>query len=178
MTPPPVIRPAATADLIGLMSVRPDERLHRERLASQDAGALAYLVASASPLPISGEGPRAGNNAVYGFVLLLWAGDEQHPSRPVLADLLVRELYRCRGLGARLMERAEALCRARDLPQIGLSVNPTDNPRAHALYLRRGYRDTGQPPHCEQSSLTDAGGRFRLHEDWCLSLAKDLTPRS
>ena len=73
------------------------------------------------------------------------------------------------------MERAEWLCRERGLPQIGLSVNPTDNPRALALYQRRGYRPTGQPPHCDILTVPDEHGQPHLREDWCICLVKDLT---
>ena len=147
---PLVIRPATDADLPGLMSVRPDERVHHERLACQQEGRWVYLVASDAP-PTPNSGGAGGG--IYGFVVLIWAGDEHHDGYPLLANLLVREPYRSRGLGTRLMERAEWLCRERGLHQIGLSVNSADNSRAHALYLRRGYRPTDQPPHCDILTL-------------------------
>ncbi|MBV9849746.1 MAG: GNAT family N-acetyltransferase [Armatimonadetes bacterium] len=171
MTPPPlVIRPATERDLPGLMSVRPDRDVHCERLARQEDGEWVYLIAAASGPPRIG-----GGGAVYGFVVLIWAGDEHHVGHPILADLRVRVGHRGRGLGTRLMERAEWLCRERGLPRIGLSVNPTDNPRAHALYLRRGYRPTPQPPHCDIYTVLDGHGPPRFYEDWCICLVKDLT---
>lgn len=171
MAPAPlVIRPATERDLPGLLCVRPDEPVHRERLSRQEESAWVYLIATDSDAPRAG-----GGSVIFGFVVLIWTGDEHHVGYPVLADLRVRKAYRRRGLGVRLMERAEWLCRERGLPRIGLSVNPTDNPRAHALYLRRGYRYTGQPPHCDHYTLTDEQGRFQFYEDWCICLVKDLT---
>ena len=73
------------------------------------------------------------------------------------------------------MERAEWLCRERGLTQIGLSVNPTHNPRAHALYQRRGYRPTAQPPHCDILTVPDEHGHPHLRENWCICLVKNLS---
>ncbi len=157
------VRPANAHDLLGLMSVKPGEALHRERLARQQDGDWTYLTASEDP------------GTICGFVLLRWDGDEHHVGYPVLADLLVREARRGQGVGTRLLGHAEHLCRDRGINQVGLSVNPTDNPRAHALYLRLGYSPTPAPPHCDISYVTDEQGRFHFHEDWCISLVKDLT---
>ena len=168
----PLIRPAVERDLPGLMSVRAEEPVHRERLARQEGGEWVYLLAADTP----SAPPRQGSGgSVYGFVVLIWTGDEHHIGYPLLADLRVRESHRGRGLGSRLMAHAEWLCRERGLLRVGLSVNPTDNPRAHSLYLRRGYHDTGQRPHCDIYSVPGDDGHPRLYEDWCLCLVKDLT---
>ncbi len=164
MSGAPLVRAATGHDLWGLMSVKPGEALHRERLEGQENGAWTYLVAVESH----------GQGAVCGFVLLLWGGDEHHVGYPVLADLLVRESRRGQGVGSRLIARAEWLCRERGLPHLGLSVSPGGNPRAHALYLRLGYLPTPAPPHCDTYYVTDEQGRFHFHEDWCIALAKDL----
>ena len=175
MPPAPlVIRPATEPDLPGLLSVRADEHVHHERLACQQDGRWVYLVAADAPPPAVPQSGGVGR-AIYGFAVLIWDGDEHHVHYPILADLRVRAAYRGRGVGTRLMERAEWLCRERGLPRIGLSVNPTDNPRAHALYRRQGYHATGQAPHCDIYAVSDEHGHTHLYEDWCICLVKDLT---
>lgn len=157
------VRRATDPDLLGLLSVKPDEILHRERLSRQERGEVTYLIAGDSRHPI------------LGYVLLKWRGDERHDQHPVLEDLLVRPEFRGRGIGTRLLLHAEALCRERGVSRLGLGVNPTENPRALALYERLGYRDSGEPPHFDVYAYTDEYGQRRLYEDWTLFLVKDLT---
>ncbi len=157
-----ILRAATERDLLGLLSVKPDETLHRERLARQERGEAVYLVAGDALHP------------VLGFVLLKWHGDAHHDAHPVLEDLLVRPEYRSRGVGTRLLLHAEALCRERGLAHVGLGVNSADNPRACALYQRLGYRDTGEPPQYDVYASIDETGQRHLYEDCCIHMVKTL----
>jgi GNAT superfamily N-acetyltransferase len=159
-----LVRPAHAQDLYGLMSIRPQEPLHRERLTRQQEGEWTYLVAV----------DDHGQGAVCGFVVLIWGGDEHHHGYPMLSDLVVRETRRGQGIGTRLIERAEWLCQEREFTQIGLSVNPSENPRAYALYARLGYQQTSESLHCYTSYITDEQGHFFLSEDWRVAMRKDL----
>lgn len=156
------IRPASERDLLGLLSVKPDEILHRERLARQERGEVVYLVAGDTL------------HAVLGFVLLKWHGDAHHDAYPMLEDLLVRPEYRSRGIGTRLLHHAETLCRERGLSHVGLGVSPTDNPRAKALYERLGYQDTGEPPQYDVYASVDDTGQRHFYEDCCIHMVKAL----
>lgn len=157
------IRDATPADLPELIGVKPDAPLHRERLERQARGEVTYLVAGVAEQP------------VLGYVLIKWHGDSRHNEFPMLEDLLVRPPVRGRGVGARLIRHAESLCRARSVKRLGLGVNPTDNPRAKALYERLGYQDAGEPPRYDIYAVTDETGQRRLYEDRWILLTKDLT---
>lgn len=157
-----LIRPATVADLRGLCAVKPDPALHRERLHQQTQDKVFYLAAFSS------------DHSLLGFVVLMWEGDAHHSGYPMLGDLLVREDCRSQGIGTALVARAESLCRARGSTRLGLSVNPTDNPRALALYHRLGFRPTSAPPHCDYYTSTDADGETQIHDDCCIALTKDL----
>lgn len=157
------IRDATPSDLHELIGVKPDELLHRDRLDRQIRGETTYLVAGAAGHP------------VLGYVLIKWRGDSRHTGFPILEDLLVRPPFRSRGIGARLIHHAEALCRARGAGRLGLGVNPTDNPRAKALYERLGYQDAGEPPHYDVYSIIDETGQRRLYEDRWILLTKPLS---
>lgn len=156
------IRAATLSDLPELIGVKPDALLHRERLERQGRGEVTYLVAGAPGHP------------VLGYVLVKWRGDSRHREFPMLEDLLVRPPFRSRGIGARLLSHAEALSRARGLVRLGLGVNPSDNPRAQALYERLGYQDAHEPPRYDVYAITDETGQRRLYEDRWILLTKKL----
>lgn len=159
----PFIRRATDHDVLGLLGIKADEILHRERLERQERGLAAYLLAGDAAHP------------ALGFVLLKWHGDTHSHEYPVLEDLLVREEFRGLGLGSRLIAHAENLCRQRSIAQIGLGVNSADNPRAYALYERLGYRETGEPAQFDVYAEIDENGQRRLYENWCVHMVKDLT---
>jgi len=157
------IRAAAESDLADLIGAKPDPILHQERLARQARGEVTYLVAGVAGHP------------VLGYVLVKWRGDSRHDQFPVLEDLLVRPPFRGRSVGSQLLLHAERLCRERGIGRLGLGVNPTDNPRAKALYERLGYEDAGEPPHYDVYAITDETGQRRLYEDCWHFLTKDLS---
>lgn len=158
----PFIRAASDQDMLGLLGIKPDEILHRDRLERQERGHAAYLLAGDA------------THAALGFVLLKWHGDGHAREYPILEDLLVREEFRGLGLGTRLITQAENLCRQRGVAQVGLGVNSADNPRAYALYGRLGYRESGEPAQFDVYAEIDEDGQRRLYENWCVHMVKDL----
>ena len=114
---------------------------HRRRLAEQEEGTCVYAIAWVGDRPV-------------GHVLVKWAGSAEAPVRDAVADcpdvedLFVAPDQRSRGIGTQLLEAAELLVRNSGYERIGLSVG-ADNPRARALYERRGYRELGIPPFVE-----------------------------
>jgi GNAT superfamily N-acetyltransferase len=101
-----------------------------------------------------------------GWVMIYWAGKPTLAGVPDLADLFVAPVYRGQGIGTAMLHACEELARARGFAQISLAVNPDDNPRALALYLRLGYRPTGGPKYLD--------GVYDDYEDWVIDLVKDV----
>jgi ribosomal protein S18 acetylase RimI-like enzyme len=84
----------------------------------------------------------------------------------------VDPLYQSRGIGTALIAHVEALARTRGYRSIQLDVGK-DNPRAHALYLRLGYKvfDEGT----ERWTYRDDSGRdIEVVED-CWRMRKPLS---
>jgi len=158
------IRRATVSDVEALVRVkRPgigkhypvlEERQIR-RLARVDKGLAAYLLAE-----------RDGE--VIGHVFLKFTGTGSAPGYPDIEDLYVREDCRGNGIGGLLISTCEEIAVDHGFARIGLSVNPVLNGGARRLYERLGYRDVGRPPHLD--------GVYAGVEDWCIEMAKSLTP--
>jgi ribosomal-protein-alanine N-acetyltransferase len=76
----------------------------------------------------------------------------------IQADVLtiaVRASYWGRGIGSALLDALIEEARARDCAELFLEVR-ADNPRAHGLYLRRGFEEIGVRRGYYQPSGTDA----------------------
>jgi ribosomal protein S18 acetylase RimI-like enzyme len=128
-------------------------------------GDVVYLVAWYDEVPV-------------GHVLLEWAGRTEAALAtlrdcPHLDNLYVDERFRSRGVGSQLLAAAEALVTQRGFARIGLAVG-IDNPRARALYERRGYRDAGLGVHPNRWSSVDRTGQTQWHEETCFYLTKPL----
>src|SRR5262245_18481710 len=111
---------------------------HRECLAQQDEGRIAYVVAWQGQVPaghglLHWPGPRAAAVAAH------------LPDCPEIFMLGVPEPLRSRGIGRLLVVRLERLASERGKRRIGLGVART-NPDARRLYDRLGYGDVGAPP--------------------------------
>ncbi len=141
---------------------------HRERVTLQRDGQVAYLVAWQGGTPV-------------GHVLLKWSGTDDKPmaSRlrdcPDIEDLFVSPGLRSRGIGSRLLAAAEELVRQRGYRRVGLGVG-IDNPRAHSLYLRHGYRDSGFGRYPHPVYYVDEQGNHRCRWEICVYLIKELSP--
>ena len=118
------------------------------------------------------------HHSVLGYVIIKWRGDARHEGYPILEDLIVRTELFGRGIGTRLLVRAEMLSAQRSCTWIGLNVQPANNPRARSLYERLGYCDSGEPPHYDVYSRLDEYGERQLYEDCCIHLVKALSPEN
>lgn len=139
---------------------------HRDRFAAQQRGEGMYLIAREKALPL-------------GHLMLWWRAPASDPIAsklrdcPHVEDVLVDPERRSQGTGTLLLDRAEALAVERGCARIGLAVG-IDNPRAHALYLRRGYAGAGFGEFRIGGSFTDRDGQgHSWHED-CVYLIKRL----
>jgi ribosomal protein S18 acetylase RimI-like enzyme len=162
------IRAAAPADLPVLERELPmaTPARHREALAQQAEGAVAYLIAWRGTSPV-------------GHGLLYWSGPRdaaiaaQLPGCPEIYNLGVAEALRSRGIGRRLLARLESLAAERGRARVGLGV-ALANARARRLYEGLGYRDAGAPRYVDRWHRVDGAGRHRVVEDECVFLVKEL----
>lgn len=103
---------------------------HRQRLEHQRSGASTYLVATS-------DGP-------VGVGIVRWEGPfdagvaERWPDCVEVNHLYVLSHARNRGVGRSLVRAAEALCRDRNVRQVGIGV-ADGNSAAARLYERLGY---------------------------------------
>ena len=139
---------------------------HRARLARQERGEGVYLGAWLSERPA-------------GHVWLEWVPEADGTApRPVdcprLVDLFVVTDLRSRGIGTRLMEAAEGRAGERGHGCAGLDVG-VDNPRAHALYLRRGYVDAGLGRYRIGWPVEVGAGRRWFETEECVYLVRRLS---
>lgn len=144
------------AELAGLKRWGP-EQPYRGRIAATEEGRCAYLVAEL-------------DRRIVGQALLKYEGTPEHRGYPDVEDLYVREDRRGSGVGTALLSRCEYIAGQRGFQRLGLSVNPTLNYRAKALYERLGFRDVGRPPYLD--------GVYDGVEDWVIDMVKDLFPMS
>jgi ribosomal-protein-alanine N-acetyltransferase len=144
----------ATADLAGVIALEhelfPEDPWTAQMFAdevAQPPEIRLYLVAEAddgpaerneagAPAPAPGQGP---GSAIAGYAGMLFVpGGLQ-------ADVLtiaVRESRWGLGLGSALLDALIQAARERDCAEVFLEVR-ADNPRAHGLYLRRGFAEIG-----------------------------------
>jgi GNAT superfamily N-acetyltransferase len=143
---------------------------HEQRLLAQQLGIAVYLFAWWS-------------TEAVGHLLIRWTGASQPvirsrwPQVPYLVDVMVKEAWRRRGVGTRLLVEAEALARARGASAVGLSVG-VGNEGALRLYRRLGYREVGVPPYSLTWPLVMADGGEQWIEEVCLYLQKSLVAGS
>jgi GNAT superfamily N-acetyltransferase len=90
------------------------------------------------------------------------------------SNLSVVEEYRSQGIGSRIIQKAEEEARDRGFELLRLAVDPEDNPRAHALYLRHGFTDVGLPPFDASGTWIDQDGNEHPYEEWCINMTKRL----
>lgn len=91
---------------------------------------------------------------------------------PRVLNLHVRPEWRGRGIGSRLIERAEAVAAARG--QLAIWV-AEDNLGARRLYLRLGFRPTGRSESITYDAVDDDGQLETITETNC-ELVKRWTP--
>jgi ribosomal-protein-alanine N-acetyltransferase len=143
-----------TADLAGVIALEhelfPEDPWTAQMFAdevAQPPEIRLYLVAVAddgpaerneagAPAPARGQGPGSGI-AGYAGMLFVPGG--------LQADVLtiaVRESRWGLGIGSALLDALIQAARERDCAEVFLEVR-ADNPRAHGLYLRRGFAEIG-----------------------------------
>jgi len=147
------LRPMTAADLVDVITLEhelfPEDPWTPEMFAdevAQPPETRLYLIAEAE----GGDGgvPASeivsGRGAVSGPVMAGYAGLMFVPGG-TQADVLtiaVRQAYWGKGIGSALLGTLLDAARDRGCAEVFLEVR-ADNPRAHGLYLRRGFTDLG-----------------------------------
>lgn len=163
------VRDIEETDLPALVAIKGagSEALHRDRLRDAQDGCMRYLAAQ------DGE-------EVVGFACLVfrrpayWSDAEDTTRLPMIVDLRVREDRRGQGYGTALVRAMEALAANAGYARLYLSVEPRDNPRATALYLRLGYRPLQDEPYHSGWDFTDSQGNRHRGEAWVVDMVKAL----
>ena len=160
------LRRMVPADLVDVIALEhelfPDDPWSPEMFAdevAQPPESRRYLVAEAD----AGDGGVAESDIVSGrgtagrLVMAGYAGLMFIPGGPQ-ADVLtiaVRPAYWGKGIGSALLGALLTAARDRGCAEVFLEVR-ADNPRAHGLYLRRGFEDLGVRRGYYQPSGMDA----------------------
>jgi [ribosomal protein S18]-alanine N-acetyltransferase len=160
------LRPMVPADLVDVIALEhelfPDDPWTPEMFAdevAQPRESRLYLLAEAD----AGDGGVAasdivsGRGAASGPVMAGYAGMMFIPGG-TQADVLtiaVRKAYWGQGIGSALLSALLTAARERGCAEVFLEVR-ADNPRAHGLYLRRGFEDLGVRRGYYQPSGMDA----------------------
>jgi [ribosomal protein S18]-alanine N-acetyltransferase len=160
------LRPMVPADLVDVIALEhelfPEDPWTPEMFAdevAQPRESRLYLLAEAD----AGDGGVAdsdivsGRGAAGGPVMAGYAGMMFIPGG-TQADVLtiaVRQAYWGRGIGSALLSALLTAARERGCAEVFLEVR-ADNPRAHGLYLRRGFEELGVRRGYYQPSGTDA----------------------
>jgi GNAT superfamily N-acetyltransferase len=142
-------------------------RYHARRFERQEKGLSTYLIAWADGVPV-------------GRCEIRWCGcdapevNERFPDCPELNGLEVwPAALRSHGIGTALISAVECRVRDRGYALLGLGVND-DNPRAAALYLRLGFRETACHYFDRYFGIDDQGRRLDF-ADPTRFLVKELT---
>ena len=162
------IRLAQRSDLEALESRLPvaTPTRHREWLAQQDEGSVAYLVAWVAECPV-------------GHGLIHWPGPRDPgiaaslSECPEIYSLGVPEEFRSRGIGTLLVRSLEKLASGRGFLQTGLAVALENSP-ARSLYERLGYRKADLDTFIDRWLWVDPTGQIHHEQDECQFLVKPL----
>jgi [ribosomal protein S18]-alanine N-acetyltransferase len=131
------LRPMTTADLADVVAL--ERELFPEDPWTAQMFADEVVLPPEVRLYLVAEADAAAESAIAGYAGMLFVpGGLQ-------ADVLtiaVRESHWGLGTGSALLGALIAAARARDCAEVFLEVR-ADNPRAHGLYLRRGFAEIG-----------------------------------
>ncbi len=139
--------------------------IHKKRFEDQQRGTLLYLITWDS-------------QKVIARAMLKWmgAGDSRIPNPadcPDIESVFVVDEYRGHGIATKIILYCEDLAREKGFAKIGLSVGQ-ENPHAHRLYTRLGYKNAGYEAFTIGDSYTDGTGKPQSWQETCTYLIKDL----
>jgi GNAT superfamily N-acetyltransferase len=127
---------------------------------NHEAGQVHVLIADFNDFPV-------------GQVAVHWHGKPTHPLVPDLQSLRVFGAFQGLGIGTVLLDCAEKLVAQAGHSQVSLAVG-TENPRARALYERRGYRVFGEA-YDDEWTYQNARGETCTACETVFDMVKDLS---
>lgn len=136
---------------------------HRERLDAQRRGECLYLIAWAGSDPVGHLNLRLGGRKL--------SERARQASAAQIEDLAVAAGHRRRGIGTRLMRRAEAEAAARGNQALGLGVDIYNIP-ARRLYAQENYEESGYGEFVVSYPYLDEHGVERQAHETCTYLLK------
>lgn len=135
------IRPAATVDAAGLARVYRSAYAENRRLGFPAKAESATADDVAAWIREHAVFVATVDREVVGGVRL----EETEPGRVKLSRLGVHERWKGKGIGSRLLDRAEAAARDHGYDAVWLTT-PPDHPSLPDLYRERGYVAVGEYP--------------------------------
>lgn len=162
-------RDALPGDLPALTEIKGagSQAVHTDRLRDAAQGDLRYMVLEAG-------------GRVVGFALLVfrrpphWSDTADTSRLPQIVDLQIHPNLRGRGYGSIFLEQIERAAAAAGASALYLSVDPVENPRACALYLRLGYQPLQEQPYRSAWQFVDSAGQQHSGEEWTVDMKKDI----
>ena len=163
------VRDAEEADLPALIAIKGNgtEVLHRDCLREAQGAGFRYLVLLRS-------------QEVIGFAWLVfrrpvyWSDANDTQCLPQIVDLQVAESQRGHGYGSEFLRTLEGEAAKAGYKQLYIAVEPSNNPRAYALYQRLGYQPLQPEPYLKSWEFTDSEGKIHRGEDWIVDMVKPL----
>ena len=164
-----MVRDAEQADLPALTAIKGagSEALHRDRLRDAQDSSFRYLVLVVDQ-ELIGFGCLIMHRPAY------WSDANDTRHLPQIVDVRVKEAYRGRGYGSAFIRAIEGIAAKAGYRQLYLSVEPSTNPHAYALYQRLGYQQVQPEPYRKIWEFTDSAGVVHRGEDWVVDLVKPL----
>jgi ribosomal-protein-alanine N-acetyltransferase len=145
-----LLRPMTAADLADVVA------LERELFPDDPWSAGMFAEEAAQPpesrLYLVARGDEDGGPAIAGYAGMMFAPDGRQAD---VLTIAVRPGSWGRGIGSALLAALIGAAGERGCAEVFLEVR-ADNPRAHGLYRRRGFRDIGLRRGYYQPSGTDA----------------------
>jgi GNAT superfamily N-acetyltransferase len=162
-------RPALSSDLTTLTAIKGagSQAVHLDRIQDAIQGDLQYWV-----LTLDGE--------LIGYACLAFrrpsywsdAGDETR--LPQIVDLTVADSHRGRGYGSHFVSLLAQQAAQAGYPQLYISVDPLENPRAYQLYQRLGFQQIQSEPYYASWEFVDSEGNLHRGESWTLDMVKAI----
>lgn len=173
MTAPQVVRDVTPVDLAALQFINPEKAptIHLDRIRDARKGYLRYLM-------LEQRGVVAG----YGVLVFRrppsWSDAASREHLPQAVDLYVQPEKRDQGLGSYLLKQFEAIAASAGANRLFIGVDPVENPRAYALYVRLGYEPLDLKARRVGWRFTDSEGCRHEGNSWNIDLVRCFTKPS
>jgi GNAT superfamily N-acetyltransferase len=120
------------------------------------------------------------DSQLIGFACLIftrppaWSDSSDKTRLPQVVDIQIEQTLRGQGYGTFLLQSLESIAAECGVEKLYLAVDPLGNPRAHALYLRSGYRPLQAGPHRVHWEFVDSEGNQYMGDGWSVDIVKSL----